>query len=154
MEGWFWNKLFMKCKLRIQCNIYMVHFKDREEIYNVLNSYTLDFKAKMLLHDVFFWGDIWMVWLENNIQRKKKVLYESKEYCRLFFKIETIIVDLMFTSDGKNGNPVFCRELYTHNLIQWSVSINLDSQYQMTPFQATYIVLNIWQKPSEGRRAL
>lgn len=29
MEGYFWDKLFMKCKLRIECNIYMVYFKDR-----------------------------------------------------------------------------------------------------------------------------
>lgn len=31
-EERFWNKLFMKCKLVIKCDIYMVHLKDSANI--------------------------------------------------------------------------------------------------------------------------
>lgn len=55
----------MKCKLRIKCNIYMVHFKDRGKIYNVLSNYMQVSKPEMLLPNVFFQGGIWMVFLEH-----------------------------------------------------------------------------------------
>jgi hypothetical protein len=57
MEEYFLNKLFMKGKLRIKCSIYIVHFKDKGKIYNVLSNKFLSMqvsKAKMLLPNDFF----------------------------------------------------------------------------------------------------
>lgn len=72
MEEFFLNELFMKCKLRIKCNIYMVYFKDRRKNLQGLSNYMQVSKAKMLLPNAFLQGGIWMAWFGNIIQSKEK----------------------------------------------------------------------------------
>lgn len=38
MEGYFKNKLFMKCKLRLEYNIYAMHFKDSAKQFAILSN--------------------------------------------------------------------------------------------------------------------
>lgn len=46
MEGYFKNKLFMKCKLRLEYNIYAMHFKDSAKQFAILsNMYVLNDKV-------------------------------------------------------------------------------------------------------------
>lgn len=88
-----------------------------------------------------------MMWFGNIVKiRKKHFLNQSNI-------VKTIQVDLMFRINEENINPLFCRELYIHSPIKWSVSINFDLQFHVTNFQATYLILNIYQKQTGRKRS-
>lgn len=60
-----------------------------------------------------------MAWFGNIKQSMgEKIVLQLKKCSRHFFTIETLLLDLIFTIDGKNSNPVFFRELYTHSPIK------------------------------------